>query len=802
MSIYIPGSRTVFTGFVGGSLSGLNHSGHTRPEIPPAPVNISGYQTVNIGNIVVHLHEKSVPRRQIAEQNLFFPGYSGNVTYQGWPQVTGIYHGEWSTFSSVGVAFANRVFVFFDGLYGDGFLSDIDRQRLVLAIPKLQKQQESMVLFKPKPTTVVDIPVGKCPKVYIPVCGNDGKTYGNSCEAKLAGVGFVVGACVAKSVLPEPPLAPPPRPPNGVRIDPVCNFAPCPPGSRKILPKSRSISLTGRPYISTAPLSDKRGRPLTVGDQVCPYECEMINSPVGREQPPVKALCPDQEDLVCGSNGQTYRNLCYAQASGYSVVYKGPCVDPEICNKLMNPRNLGVRCDLCPKADPLNVPYVSAILEWRVPTFGEPDYVNDHCTVYYEIEVLGNNEGLSNQRISGKYVALSSQRNYGTGNNFRTGIQLERQFFGGRGPVTFRIRARADANSFNSSAVVGSWFTFPGSFSAEGCCPDSFSASQLPSPPPPVVTTPAPPVVLDKLIERPKTPSPANECDLCDVAPGTFCVIAQELVCGVNGKTYYHPKLAQCAGVNVAYVGACKPSILPPPPPPPPNPTGSDVCPMVYSPVCGDNGQTYGNSCEARKAGITQFTAGACVVTPPPSPPRPRPPTERRIFPVIPGTVCPEPTDTVDFSIGGDINNKMMPLRKLPVCGKVSGTWTSYEDLCDALDASATEYYEGPCAKLPPLGNPDFEDNCPQVYMPVCGNDGKTYSNSCYALQAGLKSSTNKKAFINGPCNNKPVDPFPKKPELPPLKTNPNPKDGFKGPEKPTFNQDVNPGNPEKCGAD
>jgi hypothetical protein len=37
------------------------------------------------------------------------------------------------------------------------------------------------------------------------------------------------------------------------------------------------------------------------------------------------------------------------------------------------------------------------------------------------------------------------------------------------------------------------------------------------------------------------------------------------------------------------------------------------VCSSLYSPVCGQNDQTYPNECEANQAGVTVFTQGACT---------------------------------------------------------------------------------------------------------------------------------------------------------------------------------------------
>ena len=39
----------------------------------------------------------------------------------------------------------------------------------------------------------------------------------------------------------------------------------------------------------------------------------------------VPTVCPDEYDFVCGCEGLTYSNECYADAAGVSLAHRGKC---------------------------------------------------------------------------------------------------------------------------------------------------------------------------------------------------------------------------------------------------------------------------------------------------------------------------------------------------------------------------------------------------------------------------------------------------------------------------------------------
>ena len=175
-------------------------------------------------------------------------------------------------------------------------------------------------------------------------------------------------------------------------------------------------------------------------------------------------------------------------------------------------------------------------------------------------------------------------------------------------------------------------------------------------------------------------------------------------------------------------------------------------CDGVVAPVCGENGRTYLNACEARCAHVEIASRGRC--------PRPdcggpegiaceqgqfcetRPGCDAMAFGFCEGVpdVC---TDEVD-----------------PVCG-CDGT--TYSNDCERRAAGVPLAFRGDCAEPPVVcaSNDECQQDefcrkrervcdarpgicterpaeCTMQYDPVCGCDGETYSNACAAASAGV----------------------------------------------------------------
>jgi len=142
--------------------------------------------------------------------------------------------------------------------------------------------------------------------------------------------------------------------------------------------------------------------------------------------------------------------------------------------------------------------------------------------------------------------------------------------------------------------------------------------------------------------------------------------------------------MADCAGVDIISEGECP-----------------CLCPAVALPVCGVDGITYVNACQAACAGIEVAFDGPC---------------EECLGTPLEEVACPQVFD--------------------PVCGCDGVT---YGNSCDASVAGVKSWTEGPCVA---------DCACPEIYAPVCGVDGRTYSNECEALCLGVT------VLSEGECNN------------------------------------------------
>lgn len=178
---------------------------------------------------------------------------------------------------------------------------------------------------------------------------------------------------------------------------------------------------------------------------------------------------------------------------------------------------------------------------------------------------------------------------------------------------------------------------------------------------------------------------------------GRMCGGMQGLACA-DGEVCVYAIDAHCGAADQS--GTCEPR--------------PEACAEIFHAVCGCDGRTYGNECEAHRAGTSVASDGEC--------------------PGGAGGGGAGGGAASGGSASGSAGSAGRP------CGSRGMAPCGPDELCDyPLDAQcgATDR-PGTCAARPRA--------CTRDYRPVCGCDGQTHPNACTARSAGTSIAH------DGPC--------------------------------------------------